>query len=158
MCRAGVEPAQPEGARVTASEARQCPADTITMAQEGFEPSAFLFLRKDGLPIAYRAKPIRGVGIEPTLPRSKRGGLPLADPRSNKKGQVSSCDTRPLRIAGIVSSVTSANAESDGSTNIDRRCSQYIGVPHTDLACKTLDCSLSLVMQSVSPNIPLHTY
>jgi hypothetical protein len=79
------------------------------VAQEGFEPSAFLFLREDGLPVAYRANSLRGVGIEPTSPRSKRGGLPLADPRSNKKGRVSFGDTRPLQIAGIVSNVTSAN-------------------------------------------------
>ena len=29
-----------------------------TVAQEGLEPSAFLFLREDGLPIAYRATPV----------------------------------------------------------------------------------------------------
>ena len=127
MCRAGVEPAQLESARVTASEARQCPADTISpMAQEGVEPSAFPLLKGDGLPIAYRAELLRGVGVEPTSSRSKRDSLPLADPRARhslptKKGQVSGRDTWPLQMARKRIGVTSANDQAADNSAVDRQ-------------------------------------
>lgn len=47
----------------------------------GLEPTAFLHLMQNGLPIAYRAGSFRGEGIEPSQAASKTAGLPLADPR-----------------------------------------------------------------------------
>ena len=104
--RAGVEPAQRKRGRVTAAWALQCPADaaassvgfepTISALRErralraaprgqvarvGVEPTAFLDLIQNGLPVAYRAGSFRGEGIEPSQAASKTAGLPLADPR-----------------------------------------------------------------------------
>ncbi len=86
---------------VTATWARQCPADTfVPLAQEGFEPSACLFLREAGLPVAYRANLSSGSwnrtnivsfkARQPTFSRSPRvsGGS-----RTRLSGMASPCLT-----------------------------------------------------------------
>ena len=72
MRRAGVEPAQPEGGRVTAAEARQCPADATFPGKPG-RVNARSAPGADATRLAINS--VARVGVEPT---NDRQGLSLA--------------------------------------------------------------------------------
>lgn len=81
MRRAGVEPAQPAGGWVTATEARQCPADAFLSTLGGIRTHALHRERVATTPgWSARATSVPGVGFEPTRTGSKPASLPLADP------------------------------------------------------------------------------
>jgi hypothetical protein len=87
--RAGVEPAQPIGTRVTAAGARQCPADASRESREGFEPLVVhpTCLTTTGLQPAVGittrfAEPAPRTGFEPaTSSLTGRRALQAAPPR-----------------------------------------------------------------------------
>ena len=74
------------------------------MAQEGFEPSAFLFLREDGLPVAYRAERQSGSWSRTNIASFKaRQPTFSRSPNTNEKGQASFVTPGPCEKQGSYS-------------------------------------------------------
>ena len=75
---------EPTISTVTGWRALQAaPRGQSSVAQVGVEPTASLVLSEGGLPIAYRADPVPGAGVEPTPAGSEPDVLPVRRPRNN---------------------------------------------------------------------------
>ena len=75
-----------------------------SVAQEGFEPSAFLFLREDGLPVAYRAERQSGSWSRTNIASFKaRQPTFSRSPNTNEKGQASFVTPGPCEKQGSCS-------------------------------------------------------
>lgn len=112
---------------------------SLPNAQGGSRTLNLKFLRLVPLPLgylsrisrAYRAAPVRGVGVEPTSSGSRPDSLPLADPRikeatPTKKGQASACDAWPLRRQGTKSGSQAPTTNQQTATRLTAQAANRI--------------------------------